>query len=131
MSYGVKNIKVRAIKDHVIVKNMDFGQMVSTGGIVIQSDNAKLHGVKPRWAEIYKVGPEQQDYTVGQWILIEHGRWTRKFLIDDGEDEKEIQRVYISAILDTADNRPNDFFIGNEVNNGDSVTFRPEDFVNR
>lgn len=131
MSYGVKNIKVRAIKDHVIVKNMDFGEMMSTGGIVIQSDDAKLHGVKPRWAEIYKVGPEQHDYTVGQWILIEHGRWTRKFVIDDGEDEKEIQRVDISAILATADNRPNDFFIGTEVNNGDSVTFRPEDFVNR
>jgi co-chaperonin GroES (HSP10) len=131
MSYGVKNIKVRAIKDHVIVKNMDFGEMVSTGGIVIQSDDAKLHGVKPRWAEIYKIGPEQQDYKVGQWILIEHGRWTRKFAIDDGESEIDIQRVDISAILATADNRPNDFFIGTEVNNGDSVTFRPEDFVNR
>ena len=131
MSYGVKNIKVRALKDHVIIKNMDFGEMVSTGGIVIQSDNAKLHGVKPRWAQIYKVGPTQTDYKVGQWILIEHGRWTRKMVINDGEDEKEIQRVDITAILATANERPNDFFIGAEVNNGDSVTFRPEDFVNR
>lgn len=131
MAYDVQNVKIRALKDHVIVKNMDFGEMVSAGGIVIQSDNAKSHGVKPRWAQIYKVGPTQTDYKVGQWILIEHGRWTRKFVINDGEDDKEIQRVDITAILATAEEKPNDFYIGAEINNGDSVTIRPEDFINR
>ena len=131
MAYNVSNIKVRPIHDHIIVKDMEFGEMVSTGGIVIQSDNAKSHGVKPRWAQIYKVGPEQTEYHVGQWILIEHGRWTRQFNIDDGEGEKSIQRVDIDAILATANERPDDFYIGREVNNGDSMTIRPEDFVQR
>ena len=129
MSYGVKEIKIRAIRDHVIIKDMDFGEMVTSSGIVIQSDNGKSHGIKPRWGQVYKVGPEQEDVKVGQWVLVEHGRWTRKFTIDDGESVKEIQRVDVPAILAVADEKPNDFYIGSEVNNGDSMTIRPEDFI--
>ena len=129
MSYGVKEIKIRAIRDHVIIKDMDFGEMVTSSGIVIQSDNGKSHGIKPRWGQVYKVGPEQEDVKVGQWVLVEHGRWTRKFTIDDGEGVKEIQRVDVPAILAVADEKPNDFYIGSEVNNGDSMTIRPEDFI--
>jgi hypothetical protein len=36
--------------------------------------------------EVYKVGDRcDLDVKVGQWILIEHGRWTRKIKINDGE----------------------------------------------
>lgn len=129
MSFITKQIKVRAIKDHVIVTGMEFGEMVSNGGIVIASDNAKAHGVKPRWAQVYKVGPLQKDFKIGDWILVEHGRWTRKFSIDDGEGEKEIQRVDINGIIAMSPEKPNDFYIGKEVNNGDSMTIRPEDFM--
>jgi hypothetical protein len=128
MSFDVKKLKVRAIKDHVIIKDMNFGEMVLDSGIVVQSDNAKSHGIKPRWGQVYKVGPNQTDVKEGQWVLVEHGRWTRKFTIDDGESVKEIQRVDVPAILAVADEKPNDFYIGNEVNNGDSITIRPEDF---
>jgi hypothetical protein len=129
MSYDVKEIQVRAIRDHVIIKDMDFGEMVTSSGLVIQSDNAKAHGIKPRWGQVYKIGPEQQNVKVGQWILIEHGRWTRKFTINDGEGKKDIQRVDVPAILAVSDEKPNDFYIGKEINNGDSMDIRPEDFI--
>jgi hypothetical protein len=108
---------------------MDFGEMVLDSGIVVQSDNAKAHGIKPRWGQVYKVGPEQKTVKVGQWVLVEHGRWTRKFSIDDGTGKKDIQRVDISAMLAIADEKPNDFYIGKEINNGDSMDIRPEDFI--
>ena len=129
MSYDVKEIKVRAIRDHVIVTGMEFGEMVTSSGLVIQSDNAKAHGIKPRWGQVYKIGPEQKNVKVGQWILVEHGRWTRKFTINDGEGKKDIQRVDVPAILAVADTKPNDFYIGKEINNGDSMDIRPEDFI--
>jgi hypothetical protein len=125
----VKHIKVRAIHKDVIVTDMDFGEMVSDGGIVIMSDNAKVHGVKPRWGKVYKVGPEQTDFVPGQWILVEHGRWTRKMRIDDGEGEKDIQKVDLKCIVAVADERPNDFYIGKEYSNGDSMNIKPEDFI--
>ena len=126
--YDVRTIKIRALHDDVIVKDMDFGEMVTAGGIVIQSDNAKVHGIKPRWGQVYKVGPEQTDVKEGQWILIEHGRWTRKIKIDDGEGPKEIQKVEVKSILAVADDKPNDFYLGQEYGHGASATIRPEDF---
>jgi co-chaperonin GroES (HSP10) len=126
--YDVRAMKIRALHDDVIVKDMDFGEMVTAGGIVIQSDNAKVHGIKPRWGQVYKVGPNQTDVKEGQWILIEHGRWTRKIKIDDGEGPKEIQKVEVKSILAVADEKPNDFYLGTEYGHGASATIRPEDF---
>jgi hypothetical protein len=109
---------------------MDMGDMTTSSGIVIQSDNGKAHGVKPRWAKVYKVGSEVDiDVKVGQWVLIEHGRWTRKINIDDGEGVKDFQKVEIKSIMAVADERPNDFYIGQEFSNGSSMTIKPDDFM--
>jgi hypothetical protein len=102
----VKHIKIRALNEDVIVSNMDFGEITLKSGIVLRSDDGVAHGVKPRWAKVYKVGPNQKDVEVGQWILIEHGRWTRKLKIDDGDGVKEIQKVDINAILAVSDEPP-------------------------
>ncbi len=128
LPYITKHIKIRALHDDVIVTDMNFGEMVTSGGIVVQSDDAKVHGIKPRWGRVYCVGPEQTEIKVGQWILIEHGRWTRAVKIDDGDGEKNIHKVDVDCILAWSDEKPNDFYIGNEVSNGDSFTIRPEEF---
>lgn len=105
-AYDIKNLKIRAINKDVIVTNMDFGEIKTTSGIVLRSDDAQAHGVKPRWGRVYKVGPQQNDVTVGQWILVEHGRWTRKLKINDGDGVKEIQKIDIKAILAVSDHAP-------------------------
>jgi hypothetical protein len=129
-AFATKQLKVRALSKDILVINMDMGEMRSAGGIVIQSDNGKAHGVKPRWAQVYKVGKDCEiDVKVGQWILIEHGRWTRKIKIDDGEGEKEFQKVEVKSIMAVADEKPNDFYIGQEFSNGDSMNIKPEDFM--
>ena len=127
--YDVRHMKIRALHDDVIVTDMDFDEMVTASGIVIQSDNGKAHGVKPRWGKVYKVGPEQTDVKEDQWILIEHGRWTRKIKIDDGDGPKEIQKVEVKSILAVADEKPNDFYIGQEYGHGSTATIRPDDFI--
>ena len=129
-AFGAKKVKVRALPSDILVINMDMGEQVSNGGIVIASDDGKAHGVKPRWAEVYKVGSEcGVDVKVGQWVLIEHGRWTRKMKIDDGISEKEFQKVEVKSIIAVADERPKDFYIGQEYSNGSSMTINPEDFM--
>jgi hypothetical protein len=114
-AYDVKHIKIRAIQDDVIVSDMDFGEIKTDAGIVLRSDNGQLHGIKPRWGKVYKVGPLQKEICEGQWILVEHGRWTRKIKIHDGEAEREIQKVDKDAILAVSDEAPSlaDVFVGN------------------
>ena len=65
----------------------------------------------------------------GQWILIEHGRWTRKIKIDDDDSVKEVQKVEVSAVIAVTDQKPNDFYIGQEFSNGSSMNISPQDFL--
>lgn len=104
--YDVKHIQIRAIGKDVIVTDMSFDEIKTSSGIILRSDDGKLHGIKPRWGKVYKVGPEQKYISEGQWILIEHGRWTRKIKIHDGESEKSIQKVDLDAILAISDEAP-------------------------
>lgn len=128
-AFEAKKVKVRALSKDILVVDMDMGEMVTSGGIVVASDNGKAHGVKPRWAKVYKVGSEVDFVKEGQWILIEHGRWTRKIKIDDGEGEKEFQKVETKSILLVSDEKPDTAYWGQEFSNGDSMNIRPDDFM--
>lgn len=105
-AYDVKHIKIRAIQDDVIITDMDFGEIKTQSGLVLRSDDGQSHGIKPRWGRVYKVGPRQTEIKEGQWILVEHGRWTRKVRIDDGNGERDIQKVDLKAILAISDEAP-------------------------
>ena len=125
-----RHMQVRPLPKDLLGINMDMGEMKTAGGIVIQSDDGKAHGVKPRWAEVYKVGDKcDLDVKIGQWVLIEHGRWTRKIKINDGDGDKEFQKVETTAVIAVADERPNDFYIGQEFSNGSSMNIDPQDFL--
>lgn len=129
LNFEVKQIKVNPLPTDILVIDMEMGEQKTAAGIIIQSDDAKVHGIKPRWAKVYKVGSAvTNDIKEGQWILIEHGRWTRKVKINDGESEKEFQKVEVKSIMAISDHKPNDFYIGTEYGHGDSATIRPEDF---
>lgn len=116
-AYEAKEIKIRALHDHVIVSNMNFGESKTAAGIVLRSDDAKAHGVHPRWGKVYCVGPDQVDVKVGQWILVEHGRWTRAIKIKDQDGEKTIHRVDTKGILLVSDFEPSpeDLIVGNSI----------------
>jgi len=129
-AFSAKKVKgIKALSKDVLVINMDMGEQKTAGGLVIQSDDGKAHGVKPRWAKVYRVGSEVDFVKEGQWVLIEHGRWTRKIKIDDGEGEKEFQKVETKSIIAVANEKPNDFYIGKEFSNGSSMDIKPEDFM--
>ena len=74
---------------------------------IIRSDDGTSHGVRPRWGKVYSVGPTQIDVEVGQWIMIEHGRWTRSFdIIDDSGITTTLWKVEEKSILLVTDEQP-------------------------
>jgi co-chaperonin GroES (HSP10) len=116
--------KIRPIRDHVIVSDMDFGVQKTASGIVIQSDNGKSRGVKPRWGKVWAIGPEQNEVTVGDWICVEHGRWTRTFEIEQEDGNIiELRRVDNTAILMSSEERPDDVDIRHTIGAGSNVNF--------
>jgi len=104
--------KLTPIRDHVIVEQMDFGDQRTATGIIILSDDGKGMGIKPRWGRVYAVGPEQQDVQAGDWILLEHGRWTRGFDLEDEEGNiKTLRKADNDAILMISDEKPSDAYV--------------------
>lgn len=107
-------MKVRPILDHVIVEDMEFGEQKTKSGIIIVDDDGKSHGIKPRWGKVYAIGPKQNDVNVGDWILIEHGRWTRGFNFEREDGSVyTLRRVDTDAIIMKSDKKPSDAYISN------------------
>jgi co-chaperonin GroES (HSP10) len=95
--------KLIPLGDNVIVSDMKFDERISNGGIVLLNDDMKSAGIRPRWARVYAIGPDQKDISVGQYILISHGRWTRGIKIEDEEGEKTIRKVDNKDVLMVSD----------------------------
>lgn len=115
MSQNIKTLKgkPKAIGKRVLVKNMNFGEQKTRSGIILSSDDGKAHGVHPRWGQIYSKGPHNEDpYQEGDWILVEHGRWTRGITIEDGKEETTIRMVDIEGIIGWSDEEPEDAILG-------------------
>ena len=107
--------KLRPLRNNVLVVDMGFEEQKTASGIVLQSDDGKSHGVKPRWARVWAVGPEQDEVIIGKWIYVEHGRWTRGIKVEEDGKEIVIRRVDTEAILLQADEKPNDIYIAKGI----------------
>jgi len=107
--------KLRPLRNTVLVSDMGFEEQTTASGIVIQSDDGKSHGVKPRWARVWAIGPEQTEVKLGEWIYIEHGRWTRGIKVEENGEDIVIRRVDTDAILLQADEKPNDVYMAKGI----------------
>ena len=101
--------KIRPLHDKVLVRDMEFGMEKTSSGIFLPSDDGKSSGIHPRWARVWAIGEEQKDVEIGQWILLEHGRWSRgiKYESDNG-DQFDIRLADTNAILAVSDKKPNE-----------------------
>ena len=104
--HRIKNF--RTLHDWVVVQDMVFDERITSSGIVLLNDNGKGTGIRPRWARVYAVGPEQEHVSPGQWICVAHGRWTRGVeIVDDGQS-MTIRKVDPKDILLISDTEPQD-----------------------
>ncbi len=72
----VKAESFHPIKNNVFVTDLDHGPTMTAGGIIRPDDNMTDVGVRPRWARVWAIGPEVEDIQVGEWVFVQHARWT-------------------------------------------------------
>ena len=122
--------RVRPIHDGVLAMDMEFGERTTKGGIILSSDDGKERGIRPRWCQIYAIGHENKDpYEVGDWIYVEHGRWSRGFITDDPEHgEVELRLIDVNGIMLTSKDKPNDDGMGTETDLS-QPSIDPSEFV--
>jgi co-chaperonin GroES (HSP10) len=118
---------VRAINNRVLVSHMHFGEQTTKSGLIIKTDDGTTRGIYPRWGKVYDKGPRNDDpYKIGDWVLVEHGRWTRGVELDD----ITIRMVEAESILAYSETKPEDVQIGAEYKDGEHATIDPSSFVN-
>tara|TARA_B100000242_G_C42808256_1_gene375842 strand:+ start:56 stop:400 length:345 start_codon:yes stop_codon:yes gene_type:complete len=113
--YNTIKGNLRPIKDKVIVTDMHFGEQTTQAGIIIKDDDGTNQGIHPRWAKVWAKGPKNEDdFQVGDWVLIAHGRWTRGIKLETEDGEIIVRMIDNNDILMANHEKPNDVWVGTE-----------------
>jgi hypothetical protein len=104
-----------ALGDSVIVEDMAFDVRFTQTGLILPSDNGKSSGIRPRWGQVYAVGPDQKDVRPGEWVCVAHGRWTRGIDIEDETGKHTLRRVDPKDILMSSDQQPDDLTFSDAI----------------
>jgi co-chaperonin GroES (HSP10) len=97
---------ITPLKKRVLVSNMHFGETKTKGGIILTDDDGSESGIHPRWGKVYAIGDQQEDVTVGQWVMVSHGRWSRGFKVKKEGVELEVRMIDENDILLVSDEEP-------------------------
>ena len=105
---------IEIAKDKIAVTEMDnTNERKLDSGIIVPGEGFGARGVHPRWCKVYKVGADIKDVSVGEWILVEHGRWTYGVeTMDENHDPITVWIVDYNGIMLAADERPETEFDG-------------------
>lgn len=105
---------IEIAKNKIAVTEMDTTDERRLGsGIIIPGEGFGERGVHPRWCKVYKVGEDIKNVSEGEWILVEHGRWT--YGVETTGDNGEPVKVWIvdyNGIMLAAPDRPETEFFG-------------------
>ena len=107
--------KLKPLKDTILVHGMEFKERLSRGGLILLDDDMKSQGIRPRWAQVYAIGPEVNDIKVNDYIMIAHGRWSRGITIQDEDGEKIIRKVDPNDILLISDEKVEDYTMSDKI----------------
>jgi co-chaperonin GroES (HSP10) len=102
--------------DNVLVRDMKFDGRITSTGIILPGDDGKDSGIRPRWAQIYAVGPEQKEVKVGQWVLVSHGRWTRGIDLElENGEQMTLRKIDLAEMLMISDEPVSDDTMSTKV----------------
>jgi len=116
--------QLHPVKDNIIVSEMNFKERFTQSGIILHSDDGTALGIRPRWGQVYAVGPDQQDVAVGQWVCVAHGRWTRGVEIEDEAGRRTIRKIDPKDVLLISDEPVQDDTMSMAVHEPDKNRWR-------
>jgi co-chaperonin GroES (HSP10) len=125
MAYTARiHIKAKSItptKKNILVTDMEFGERMTTSGIILPGDDKEERGIRPRWCRVLAVGPKNQDVKEGEYILVAHGRWTRGLDMTDPDTNESItvRLVDPKDVLLSTDEMPIDEYVAQNYHQRD------------
>jgi co-chaperonin GroES (HSP10) len=100
-------MKVKALSTKILATDLERGEQKSAGGIVLLDDDGKVEGVRARWMQVYSKGKEVTDeIQEGDWIYVEHGRWTRGMELREDDNVVTLWGIDPDGILLVSSEKP-------------------------
>jgi co-chaperonin GroES (HSP10) len=118
---------IKPLKDRVLAELMGLEQRVTASGIIIQGENGKDRGIRPRWAKIRLVGEGIDWCEPGQYVLVAHGRWSRQFECEHNGEKIKLVHLDNKECLIVTDEEPMDDFVGTGIDTSPNSA-KAEDF---
>jgi len=118
---------IKPLKNRVLAELMGLEQRVTASGIIIQGENGKDRGVRPRWARVVLVGEGIDWCEPGQYVLVSHGRWSRQFECEHNGQKLKLVLLDNNECHIVTDEEPMDDFIGTGIDTTPNLA-RAEDF---
>jgi co-chaperonin GroES (HSP10) len=118
---------IKPLKNRVLAELMGLEQRVTASGIIIQGENGKDRGVRPRWARVVLVGEGIDWCEPGQYVLVAHGRWSRQFECEHNGQKLKLVLLDNNECHIVTDEEPMDDFIGTGIDTTPNLA-RAEDF---
>jgi co-chaperonin GroES (HSP10) len=106
---------IKPLKNRVLAELMGLEQRVTASGIIIQGENGKDRGIRPRWARVRLVGEGIDWVEPGQYVLVAHGRWSRQFNCEHNGEKMKLVHLDNNECLIVTDEEPVDDFIGTGI----------------
>jgi co-chaperonin GroES (HSP10) len=104
--------KIKPTHSNILVTDMEFGERLSAGGIILIGDDSEERGIRPRWCHVLAVGHQNKDVKKGEYILVAHGRWTRGIdLTDDQGHSTTVRMVDPKDVLLVSNELPVDDYV--------------------
>lgn len=103
---------IRPLQNRVLAELMGLEQRVTSSGIIIQSENGKDRGIRPRWARVRLVGEDIDWVKPGQYVLVAHGRWSRQFNCEHNGEKMKLVHLDNNECLIVTDELPDDDYVG-------------------
>lgn len=100
--------RLRALSDNILCIEGDFGDQKTESGIIVKSTIGKAEGVVPRWFKVFEVGPKINWLKPGQYVYVQHGRWTEGFKTTDDrlDPDQKLWKVEPKACMLVSDDKP-------------------------
>ena len=118
---------IKPLKNRVLAELMGLEQRVTASGIIIQGENGKDRGIRPRWAKIRLVGEGIDWCEPGQYVLVAHGRWSRQFECEHNGEKLKLVHLDNKECLIVTDEEPMDDFVGTGIDTAPNGV-KAEDF---
>lgn len=76
---------VKAFGNRVLAEMIDSPENFkrTKSGLYISDKDGSADAIRPRWFKVYSVGEEVNEVAPGQYVYVEHGRWSKGMKVDD------------------------------------------------